>query len=191
MKKCSWACEIAFDELKTVILAKKKNREESNNLQEIQQKQQENKKNFLKKKNLFQGTKSLKAIERLNQVLEDAALSSFNYWSALSSRRPEITKLYKQMMSTINKFKTAERTWHTGFDIYKWDFSAKKNYGIFLKNILMEKTQGKKMIKEAIVHQIKSIKNRFHVGEMYYGEDLSLVSAPICVITQNLVKLPF
>lgn len=190
--KISWATELEFRNVKRTCEIKGKNGSNAalglNEGSVAKEIQTLNKEKFLKDAMFRTDVNSIKAIELLFRTLEDASFHLNVYWNYLTNHRPRIDKLYELIKKAIKEVKKTEKVWKRNYDIYKLSLKAKKNYGYFLKNILMQEEEGDQLIKGANSQLLKKIKERFHVGHMYYKEDLGIVSMPVCILTQNPVR---
>lgn len=192
--KISWATELEFNNVRQVCETKGKNGEVNIDVKKgamAREIQKMNREKFLKDTMFRTDATSIKAIELLFRTLEDTSFHLNIYWSYLTNHRPRIDKLYELIKNSIKHIKKSEKIWKRNYEIYKLSLKAKKNYGYFLKNILMQEDEGEELIKGANAQLLKKIKERFHVGHMYYKEDLEIVSMPVCILTQNPVSDPY
>lgn len=113
-------------------------------------------------------------------------MSLTNFWKILSKDRSKISKMYKLMKKSIKDINYVQSIWKKNEESFNLDLKAKKTYGFFLRNMLMEESKGKEMIETANKQILRRMKERFEVGNMYYKEDLSVVSTPICILSLNI-----
>ena len=125
----------------------------------------------------------------LNSELERAASLYCLLWQNLIDESPKIQKVYRQLNDCWMAFDAVEKIWKVNRALDAFNLIGKRNYALFLKQVLSREQEGGKMLESYYTKLKSTIKRKNDITNFTLDHNLSEISQPMMIIKLNHVSL--
>ena len=124
----------------------------------------------------------------LNSELEKAATAYILLWQTLVDDSPKIQKIFQLLQNCWNAFNSVESVWTKNKVFEGLNLIGKRNYGLFVGQILQREYRGNEILKSFYTKLKYSIKKKNDINNFRLDQDLGSISDPILIIKLDQVR---